>query len=146
MLVSPRSARVISLEQMPREEVIQRKGFAFTFSPGACERCQGRCCNGESGTIFVNGSEIRTISKFLGIGISELMEEYLVKVSHKFSIREIRTNTNYACIFYEKEKNRCSIYPVRPHQCRTFPFWGYFRDRPQEAARECPGVSLLGSE
>ena len=131
---------------MPKEKVIQREGFAFTFNPGACERCRGRCCNGESGSIFVNSSEIRAISKFLGIEISEFMEEYLVKVSQKFSIREIGTNNNYACIFYEREKNRCSIYPVRPHQCKEFPFWGYFRDRPQEAARECLGVSLLGSE
>jgi Fe-S-cluster containining protein len=131
---------------MPKEKVIQREGFAFTFNPGACERCRGRCCNGESGSIFVNSSEIRAISKFLGIEISEFMEEYLVKISQKFSIREIRPNNNYACIFYDREKNRCSIYPVRPHQCKAFPFWGYFRDRPQEAAREYPGVSLLGSE
>jgi len=104
--------------------------------------CQGKCCNGESGNIFVNSKEIMVISKFLGIETSRFIDEYLIKVSYKFSIKEIKTDKNYACIFFDKKTNKCSIYPVRPNQCRTFPFWSYFKDKPKEVARECPGISL----
>ena len=121
---------------------IQKEGFNFKFNPEACIECPGKCCNGKSGNIFVNSEEIEAISKFLGIEVSKFIEEYLIKVSYKFSIKEIKTNKNYACIFFDKKKNKCSIYPVRPNQCRTFPFWNYFKDRPKEVARQCPGISL----
>lgn len=32
------------------------------------------------------------------------------------------------------------IYEVRPTQCRTFPFWDYFKTRVDELKLECPGV------
>ena len=54
------------------------------------------------------------------------------------SIREDETGR---CIYYE---NGCSIYPVRPLQCRTFPFWPEYLRSPEswdEAARRCPGVN-----
>ena len=121
---------------------IQKEGFHFTFNPEACLECPGKCCNGESGNIFVNRKEIEVISKFLGMEVSQFIEEYLIKVSYKFSIKETKTNKNYACIFFDNKKNKCSIYPVRPNQCRTFPFWSYFKDRPKEVARQCPGISL----
>ena len=124
---------------------IQKEGFDFTFNPEACIECPGKCCNGASGNIFLNSKEIKAISKFVGIEIPEFMGEYLIKVFYGFSIKEIKTNKNYACIFFDKVKNKCSIYPVRPHQCRTFPFWSYFKDKPEEMARECPGISTDGA-
>ena len=27
------------------------------------------------------------------------------------------------CVFLEPQTRRCSVYPARPTQCRTFPFW-----------------------
>jgi Fe-S-cluster containining protein len=122
--------------------LIREDGFSFTFDPEACKRCGGRCCNGKSGDVFVNSKEIKAISEFLGIETPQFIEEYLRKVSYRFSIREIKTMENYACIFFDGQKNRCSVYPVRPRQCKAFPFWSRFRDKPEEAARECPGVSL----
>jgi len=126
------------------KKLIQKEGFNFRFNPEACRECQGKCCNGASGNIFVSSKEIKAISKFLGVEVSQLIEEYLGKVSYGFSIKEIKADNNYACIFFDKEKDKCSIYPVRPHQCGTFPFWSYYRDRRKEAARECPGISLCG--
>ncbi len=124
------------------KKLIQKEGFNFGFDPEACMQCQGKCCNGDRGNTFVNSKEIEAISKFLGIEISGFIEEYLIKVSYKFSIKEIKTDNNYACTFFDNKRNRCSVYPVRPNQCRTFPFWSYYKDKPDEAARECPGISL----
>lgn len=38
---------------------------------------------------------------------------------------------------------KCSIYEVRPAQCRTFPFWPEIVSQPQaiqEIAKQCPGI------
>jgi len=101
-----------------RKKLVQKEGFNFMFAPEACTQCQGNCCNGESGNIFVNQEEIKAISEFLGIEASRFVEEYLIKVSYKFSIKEIRTDRDYACVFFDNKRKGCSIYPVRPHQCR----------------------------
>ena len=48
---------------------------------------------------------------------------------------------NYNCVFLTDEG--CSIYPVRPLQCRTYPFWPYLlEDRAILEAEKasCPGI------
>ena len=122
--------------------VIGKEGFNYRFNPEACNQCEGRCCNGERGRIFVNQDEIEAISRFLKMEISKFSAEYIRKVSYKFSLKEIKANNNYACILFDSKRNQCSIYPVRPHQCRTFPFWDYYKDKPEELSAECPGVVL----
>jgi len=122
--------------------IIRKQGFQFTFNSEACKECKGRCCNGESGNIFVTKKEIISISEFLKIETRRFVERYLRKEVYQFSIKEIKSNQNYACIFFDTKMNRCSIYPVRPKQCRTFPFWEYYRDKPEALSKECPGVSF----
>ncbi|HEV8050891.1 MAG TPA: YkgJ family cysteine cluster protein, partial [Parachlamydiaceae bacterium] len=49
---------------------------------------------------------------------------------------------NYDCIFLKDKK--CSVYPVRPTQCRTFPWWMQNLATPEdwkEAAKFCEGIS-----
>lgn len=118
-------------------------GYPFTFNPLACADCGGRCCNGGSGNIWVSGKEIEAISLTLSLAIKDFMDAYLRKIGYKFTIKELKLNDNYACVFYDDMKDGCTIYDVRPEQCRTFPFWPYFRDNPLEAVEECPGVKLL---
>jgi Fe-S-cluster containining protein len=48
---------------------------------------------------------------------------------------------NHDCIFYEEG---CKIYPVRPTQCRTFPFWRENLEKPgnwSRTAGECEGIN-----
>jgi Fe-S-cluster containining protein len=120
--------------------VIGKEGFNYLFNAEFCKRCEGRCCNGETGSIFVNRDEIETISRFLKMEAATFIAEYLRKESYRFSLKEVKENKNYACVLFDSKRNRCSIYPVRPTQCKTFPFWDYFKDKPEELARECPGV------
>jgi hypothetical protein len=132
------------MESMVKKKpYVQKEGFKFKFNPEACTKCQGKCCNGKSGNIFVKRKEIKAISKFLKLEVSKFIDEYLIKVSYKFSIKEIKRKKNYACIFFDKKKNKCSIYPVRPHHCKTFPFWSYYKDKPEKIAKECPGILLF---
>ncbi len=119
---------------------IRREGFEFIFNPSVCKSCPGYCCNGESGNIWINRKDVEAISVYLGIQFKEFIENYLSKNSYRYTIKEIKVNNNYACIFYDEKQSRCSIYPVRPLQCRTFPFWDHFKKHWNELKEECPGV------
>ena len=124
------------------ENLIQKNGFHYKFNPKACEECEGNCCIGESGYIWVSPKEIEEIAKFLGIDKNIFINRFLIKVGYKFSLKERPYKNGFACIFFDENKKRCSIYPVRPIQCRTFPFWDYFKDNIEELKKECPGIII----
>ncbi len=115
-------------------------GYNYSFDPNACESCGGNCCTGESGYIFLNQREMEAIAEHLELSMAALKEEYLYKKGYKFSIMERIVEDSHDCIFFDRDIKGCSIYPVRPTQCRTFPFWSYFKTHEDELRAECPGV------
>lgn len=119
---------------------VKKDGFSFAFNPEACNECEARCCRGESGYIYVTKTEAEAICGFLEIDMKELIDKYLFKKSYKYSIKERQVGDDYECVFYDKDINGCSIYEARPTQCRTFPFWNYFKTRVDELKEECPGI------
>ena len=122
-------------------KIIKKEGFGFSFNPKACEECGGKCCTGESGYIWVTPIEMQKMANFLKISVDELKTIFLIKVGYKFSIKEkLIDKNNYACWFFDEKTNRCTIYEVRPHQCRTFPFWDFFKNNKEEVKKECPGI------
>lgn len=120
--------------------IIKQDGFNYSFDALACSSCQAKCCTGESGYIHVNASEMESISKFLDLSIEDFTQNYLFKNGYKYSIKERKFGDSYECAFYDRASNGCVIYEVRPTQCRTFPFWDYFKTRVDELKLECPGV------
>ncbi|WP_200764112.1 YkgJ family cysteine cluster protein [Nitrosophilus alvini] len=125
-------------------DMIEKEGFDFVFDPNACETCEGNCCTGESGYIWVQSNEINEISNFLKIDTESFMKNCLKKVKYRYSIKEIFVNGSYQCLFFDKDKG-CEIYPVRPKQCRTYPFWDHFKENTKEVKKECPGIFLKKS-
>jgi Fe-S-cluster containining protein len=119
---------------------MSQEGYSYKFAPSACESCQGKCCTGESGYIYVSMSEIEKIAKLLEMDIKEFAAEYLFKNGYKYSIKEQIHEQSHECIFYDRDTNGCKIYEARPTQCRTFPFWDYFKTRVDELKLECPGI------
>ena len=120
---------------------ITKEGYDYKFLPSACASCGGACCTGESGYIWVKYREIKEIADFLELTIEEFATIYLRKVKHRYSIVEKRMgDNNYACIFFDNSLKRCEIYPVRPLQCRSFPFWEIFKKDKEEVKKECIGV------
>ena len=117
-----------------------QEGFRYGFDPLACESCEGKCCTGESGYIYVTKNEIEKISELLGLKVEDFVTEYLFKKGYKHSIKEVKIHDSYECVFYDKESNGCSIYDARPKQCKTFPFWDYYKNRVDELKLECPGI------
>ncbi len=120
--------------------IIKKDGYSYSFDASACSTCQGRCCTGESGYIYVTKSEIEKIAELLGCEVREFVSKYLFKKMYKYSIKEIKYNDSYECIFYDRESNGCKIYDARPTQCKTFPFWDYYKTRVEELKLECPGI------
>jgi uncharacterized protein len=123
-------------------DLLRRKGYAYAFDPAACANCAGRCCRGESGYIWVNRGEIDRIIAFLGTNPVDFMAHSVRQVDNRLSLCERWTGEEAVCLFFDVQAHRCRIYPVRPAQCREFPFWPHFRECPEELARECPGVRL----
>ncbi len=120
--------------------IIKKEGYPYAFNSDACATCQGRCCTGESGYIYVTKAEIFTIAKLLNMDVNEFGVKYLFKNGYKYSIKENKIDDSYECVFYDRESNGCKIYMARPNQCKTFPFWDYFKTHVDELKEECPGI------
>ena len=86
-----------------------------------CTQC-GNCCSGVPGYVWVSQNEIKEIADFLKLSTEEFAKQFLRLLYSKISLIEL---PNYDCIFLQriKEGIKCKIYPVRPAQCRTWPFW-----------------------
>lgn len=124
--------------------IIKKEGFDFAFNPSGCDTCAGNCCIGESGYIWINKTEIEILAKHLNMTVEDLAYKYLFKAGYKYSIKEKQLDkNNYACVFFDIEKRCCSIYEARPVQCRTFPFWDYFKENKEEVFKECPAIKEL---
>lgn len=112
-------------------------GLRFT-----CTQC-GNCCSGDPGYVWATKEEIRRISEFLGREDGWLPKTQLRRVGLRYSLTEKKDGD---CVFLNREggKSMCSIYPVRPLQCRTWPFWNSLLRDPEswaEAATTCPGMN-----
>jgi Fe-S-cluster containining protein len=121
--------------------ILENKEYPYKFDASVCSQCEGNCCIGESGYIWINSSEIENLANHLNLEVDQLVEKYLTKVGYKYTINEQKlSETNYACIFFDLKKKQCLIYEARPTQCRTFPFWDYFKNRVNEVKDECPAI------
>ncbi len=109
-----------------------------------CVRC-GRCCSGPGeGYIWVTRPEIKFIADHLAVPLSDVRRKFLKRIGLRRSI--IENPNSKDCIFLEKngDAKRCRIYPVRPGQCRTWPFWSgnlAGSDAWDQATRRCNGVN-----
>lgn len=123
--------------------MISKEGFDFSFDEKACEKCGGKCCTGESGSIFVSKEELKILRQYLGLDEQEFALKFLKKVGFKMSFKEVKFEDGYACIFFDQVKRNCKIYEYRPSQCRTFPFWKYYKNHKEELEKECIGICYL---
>lgn len=116
------------------------EGLAFE-----CARC-GRCCAGPGeGYVWVTAEEIEAIAEFLAAEVEDVRRRFVRRVDRRHSLKEDRRSKDCVFLRYdEKGLSRCAIYPVRPTQCRTWPFWpgnlGSVADWGRAGLR-CPGIN-----
>jgi len=87
----------------------------------------------------VSEDEIVAMANHLNISIEEFGPLYLRKVGNRWSLLE--DQKNFDCIFLKE--NKCQIYPVRPTQCKTFPWWLQNLTSEEawiQAAESCEGI------
>ncbi|MCD6246310.1 YkgJ family cysteine cluster protein [candidate division WOR-3 bacterium] len=112
------------------------------------EECH-KCCSGSPGIILVTEEEIETISDFLSIEKTEFIKTYIRIIKNYYSVNfgfidraySLKENAENDCIFLKN--GRCSIYPARPAQCKTYPFWPSIVSSQSSWKSEktfCPGI------
>ena len=90
-----------------------QSGLAFE-----CTRC-GACCTGAPGFVWVDEAMIADLAAFLGMEPTAFSKKYVRRVGDRYSLVE---RPGGDCIFWSKDVG-CTVYPARPVQCRTWPFW-----------------------
>lgn len=111
----------------------------------SCTQC-GRCCSGPAGFVWFTPTEAQQIAEYLGIALSSFYEAYARKLRGRWSMQERDSVGGRDCVFLTRDsagRAACSIYPVRPAQCRTWPFWPENLATPEDwkrAAKSCPGM------
>lgn len=84
-----------------------------------CTQC-GNCCrnHGEYAYVYLTEGEIEAIAAHLGLERADFLASYCQEEDGWITLR----TSEPACAFLQAD-NRCAIYPVRPKQCATWPFW-----------------------
>ena len=112
------------------------------FAPGlkfTCTQC-GDCCTGEPGFIWVDDAEIKAIAEYRGVTVGEVRYQDSKIIGDQVSLRE---HANGDCVYLDPKTRGCTIYPVRPIQCRTWPFWNSNLESPEaweSVCEVCPGA------
>jgi Fe-S-cluster containining protein len=126
------------------KSVIKKTSWYIAGLHFECVLC-GRCCSGPGeGYIWVTKPEIQIIADFLKISVGQVRQEYLKRVGLRTTIIEHPGTKD--CIFLQDitGQQRCLIYPVRPSQCRAWPFWPENLTNPDawnKAAQKCHGIN-----
>jgi Fe-S-cluster containining protein len=110
-----------------------QSGLAFE-----CTRC-GNCCTGAPGYVWVTDDDIEDIAAFRSESVAQTTGLYTRLAGGRRSLRE---RANGDCVFWDRHAG-CTIYPVRPPQCRTWPFWASHVVTPEawdEVRQVCPGA------
>ncbi len=122
---------IIPLGNLAQRSYFFDQGLRFT-----CQQCGG-CCVGEPGTIYVSPAEIEAIAASINLSVDDVIAQYLYPFRDSYSIKE---DAQGRCLFFDEG---CTIYDLRPLQCRTYPFWFSnlrSEERWHSVERQCPGI------
>jgi Fe-S-cluster containining protein len=114
------------------DDLWYKDGLRFT-----CTRC-GKCCTGEPGFVWVDDDELARLARHRGDPLHVFTAVYTRTSRGRRTLRE---KANGDCVFWEAGRG-CTVYPVRPKQCRTWPFWESNLESPEQWAEVeavCPG-------
>lgn len=110
------------------------EGLRFT-----CVEDCGGCCtdHGDYSFVYLDRPTERRIARHLELDLATFRKRYTeIDEGH----RVVRMDTP-DCPFLAGK--RCTVYPVRPAQCRTFPFWDENLSSPRawkKLGEFCPGI------
>ncbi len=104
--------------------------------------CCGDCCIAPDGYhVFLENGEAEAIRGYLGLSKGWFRRRYLDRLADGELVAALEAGGR--CVFLGADGG-CRIYPVRPLQCRTYPFWPEVlasRQAWQREARRCEGIN-----
>lgn len=112
------------------------------YEPGLsfeCTQC-GNCCTGAPGAVWITDEDVERIAEYTGESIGEVRLFRTRLLGNRLSLREY---ANGDCTYFDPQSRRCRIYPARPVQCRTWPFWPGNVASPnawEQTKSVCPGA------
>jgi Fe-S-cluster containining protein len=113
------------------------EGLRFTCQSG-CHYC----CAVEPGFVFLNKEDIARLSNYLMLSQKEFVLNYCREVPFgSISYISLNEHKNHDCVFLEP--TGCGVYPARPVQCATYPFWStilHDYDSWLKEKKWCPGI------
>ena len=125
---------------MAEESTWYDDGLRFT-----CTQC-GNCCSGPPGYVWFNDDELKAMADNLAMPVKKFREMFTTKIGGRLSLKEVEGPNGFDCVFLRRDdagKALCSIYKVRPTQCRTWPFWPELLTSVRTfvaSTQTCPGV------
>jgi Fe-S-cluster containining protein len=88
--------------------------------------------------VWVSPEEIERLAQYRGQTVQEFSSQFVRKVGRRYSLIE---KPGGDCIFWDKSAG-CTVYPARPVQCQTWPFWPENVEKPadwEHVKSICPG-------
>jgi Fe-S-cluster containining protein len=104
-----------------------------------CTQC-GKCCTGGDGFVWLGVVEMAELAAYLGMSLEAFVARYVWQADEEIVLGKRPGSED--CVFLEGD--RCRVYPVRPGQCRSFPFWPRNLASAASwgaAAAKCDGIS-----
>ena len=104
----------------------------FSCKPGCIN-----CCD-QKGFVYLTEQDLKNAAKFVGMTAKAFEAQYVYRTKH---LLRLRKPAKSQCHFLSS--GGCSIHPVKPTQCRTFPFWPELVKSRAEWKRTggyCPGI------
>jgi Fe-S-cluster containining protein len=103
----------------------------------ACVPACTNCCR-QRGFVYLTEADLRRAAAFLRLSAPAFERRYVYRTRTLLRLRKPRRSQ---CPFLGERG--CAIHPVKPTQCRAFPFWPELvrsRDAWKQAADYCPGI------
>jgi Fe-S-cluster containining protein len=84
-----------------------------------CMKCPALCCR-MAGYVRVSREDIRRLSKFLGLTVSQFEAKHVIEKTRK---GEKRIKQGYKTCQFLGEDRLCGVYTARPADCRGYVCW-----------------------
>ncbi|MBA3974759.1 MAG: hypothetical protein C0504_11155 [Candidatus Solibacter sp.] len=155
-----RNAPALSSSLRPRRPLLLTVGYIVENKPQALPnttrtnqavpdlgralrfRCQPgciRCCDNK-GFVYLTEADLIRIAGALKLTPAQFESHYVYRTRRTLRLRSPRRRN---CQFLTS--NGCSIHPVKPEQCRAYPFWPEIlasHDRWLAESAACPGIGM----
>jgi Fe-S-cluster containining protein len=108
------------------------ESLRFTCIPGCT-----KCCD-TIGFVYITEKNLRETARFLGMKPAEFERRFVYRTRNLLRLRKPRGKQCHFLV-----EGGCSIHPVKPVQCRLFPFWPeYLESRTawRNTGQRCPGI------